>query len=351
MKDIIYQRGSLLYTDVEVAGQRIRRSTGFHVGQEAQARLVAARIAAGETPAPVHGRTVTGMTLAQAVTRMGQTRWRDVKSQRLVQSQTSILLRNMGAATLLSEITPDRIAKYLRDMESEGLMPSTFNGRVACLRTLLVEAVQWGAIAAAPAIPRKKPRSVQRHYLSAEDAARVIAMEPIPHYRSLWTFLLHTGVRIGEAMRVTPAQIVGGTVQLIDTKNGKNRAVPLTPQALEAATSPGDPPRARYGYSKETLDQHVADGRLWPMGYRGYLVAWTAAITRAGLTLAPGTGVHITRHTAATQLLSQGADIREVQEWLGHSSIQQTAVYAKVTPQRMNRLRDLMGAVLDNPKA
>lgn len=351
--DLIYARGSMLYVDIEVDGRRVRRSTGFKVGQEAQARLVAARLAAGETSPGGPGKDGAGapsFTLGEAVRRVFNTRWRGNKSQAYLTSQASILLRELGEDTPIRSLTQDRCDAYVRQVEDMGLMPSTVNGRITFLKTILTEAHGWGAITTIPKLSRRKPRTVQRHYLTTEEASKVIAAEVIPHYRSLWVFLLHTGVRISEALKLTPAQIVGGVVQLVDTKNGRNRAVPLTPQALEACTNPGDVPRARYGYSKDGLEVRLRTGRLWPMSYRGYLVAWNYAIQRAGLTLAKGTGIHITRHSAATQLLAQGADIREVQEWLGHANITQTAVYAKVMPSRLNRLRDLLGKSLDNPK-
>lgn len=351
--ELIYQRGSMLYTDVEVGGKRVRRSTGFKVGQEAQARLVAARIAAGVAPAPDKGQPLdhAGMTVAQAVARATRTRWRDNKSQRYLLSQSTVLIRNMGGDTLIRDIDQKRYDAYIRAAEDEGIMPSTLNGRIAFLRTLLAEAVEWGVIDSMPKMPRRKQRATQRHYLSVEEASKVIACETTPHYKSLWTFLLHTGCRIGEALKLTPSQIVGGVVQLVDTKNGKNRAVPLTPQALQACTEPGEVPRARYGYSASGLEAKVEAGRIWPMSYRGYLVAWNQAVMRAGVKLAKGTGIHITRHSAATQLLAQGADIREVQEWLGHANITQTAVYAKVMPARLNRLRDLLGDALGETAA
>ncbi|HUH69065.1 MAG TPA: site-specific tyrosine recombinase XerD [Mycobacterium sp.] len=148
--------------------------------------------------------------------------------------------------------------------------------------------------------------------------------------RALLELLYSTGSRISEA--------VGLDVDDIDTqarsvllcgKGGKQRLVPVglpAVQALDAYLVRGRPELARRGRGTPAIFLNVRGGRLSRQS------AWQVlqdAAERAGIT--SGVSPHMLRHSFATHLLEGGADVRVVQELLGHASVTTTQIYTLVT--------------------
>ena len=117
----------------------------------------------------------------------------------------------------------------------------------------------------------------------------------------------------------------------VEGKGAKTRVVPMNEPSGMALTSWLD-----RGRSSLTTDQEAAlfvsrtGRRLSTSDVRRRLRGWSA---RAGLP--PGTHPHALRHSFATHLLEGGADLRAIQELLGHSSISTTQIYTKVEAERL----------------
>ncbi|OBJ03385.1 site-specific tyrosine recombinase XerD [Mycobacterium alsense] len=148
--------------------------------------------------------------------------------------------------------------------------------------------------------------------------------------RALLELLYSTGSRISEA--------VGLDVDDIDTedrsvllrgKGGKQRLVPVgrpAVQAVDAYLVRGRPDLARRGRGTPAIFLNARGGRLSRQS------AWQVlqdAAERAGIT--SGVSPHMLRHSFATHLLEGGADVRVVQELLGHASVTTTQIYTQVT--------------------
>lgn len=147
--------------------------------------------------------------------------------------------------------------------------------------------------------------------------------------QALFTLLYGAGLRLGEALALNHADIARSDRLKIDGKGGKQRVVPLLPQVQEAlraysalrpfaatATSP-----YFVGARGKRLNPGVAE-RAMRNARRNYGLAETAT-------------PHALRHSFATHLLADGADLRTLQELLGHASLSTTQLYTKVTPQQM----------------
>lgn len=174
-----------------------------------------------------------------------------------------------------------------------------------------------------PGVPR--PVSPDDVIALAEDVAEE-AREPWIAARD-WAILLllyGAGLRIGEALGLTAAILPPGEVLRVTGKRGKTRMVPLLPQVREAI---GD-------YARLCP---------WPMGrddplFRGARGSpLDAGIVRRGVRAARGrlglserTTPHALRHSFATHLLGRGADLRALQELLGHASLSSTQIYTQV---------------------
>ena len=216
-----------------------------------------------------------------------------------------------------------------------------------------------------PAPPRRLPKAI-----TVDEVERLLAAAgPLPgpagpagaeapgklRDRALLEFLYGTGARISEAtgLDVDDADLAGEGVVRLSGKGGKQRIVPVgsyATQALQAYLVRARPAlaaaaarsAARPAGSRATpaVFLNARGGRLTRQG--AWLVLHAAA-ERAGLAdISP----HTLRHSFATHLLDGGADIRVVQELLGHASVTTTQVYTLVT---VDKLREVYAAA--HPRA
>lgn len=151
--------------------------------------------------------------------------------------------------------------------------------------------------------------------------------------RAVLELLYSTGARISEATGLDLDDIDrnNGTLR-VRGKGSKERVLPVGGPALDALDAylvrarPGLARRSRTGADTAALFLTARGGRLTRQS--GYKIVSTAA-ERAGIgEISP----HSLRHSFATHLLTGGADVRVVQELLGHSSVATTQIYTKVTP-------------------
>lgn len=168
-------------------------------------------------------------------------------------------------------------------------------------------------------IPKQLP-----HFLSLiaiEDGLSLIGNEKWTDLRdrALILFLYATGVRISEALAVRRGDIEGEWLRVRHSKGEKERLVPVAPAALEALR--------RYDAAAP-----FAREQLW-LNRRGTVLSRISAykITRRYLGVSP----HVLRHSYATALILGGADLRVVQELLGHASLLTTQIYTHIQKQNL----------------
>ncbi|HEY2508803.1 MAG TPA: site-specific tyrosine recombinase XerD [Streptosporangiaceae bacterium] len=202
-----------------------------------------------------------------------------------------------------------------------------------------------------PAPPRRLPKAI-----SITDVERLLDAagtgQAALRDRALLELLYGTGARISEAVGLDVDDLdlrrhtsEPPTVRL-NGKGGKQRLVPVGRFAAEAVSAylvrarPALAAAARRGQPSPALFLNARGGRLTRQGAWGTL---RAAATRAGL---PEVSPHVLRHSFATHLLDGGADVRVVQELLGHASVTTTQVYTLVT---VDKLREVYAAA--HPRA
>jgi integrase/recombinase XerD len=155
--------------------------------------------------------------------------------------------------------------------------------------------------------------------------------------RALLELLYGTGARISEAvgLDLDDLDLDGATVRL-SGKGGKQRLVPIGSFARDAVSAylvRARPELARVGRGIPAVFLNARGGRLSRQS------AWTVlskAVERAGVTAA--VSPHTLRHSFATHLLDGGADVRVVQELLGHASVTTTQVYTLVTVDKLREV-------------
>jgi len=206
-----------------------------------------------------------------------------------------------------------------------------------------------------PAQPRRLPKALTidevRRLLEAADpeeagadtsaAAGTSARAGALRDRALLELLYSTGARISEAVGLDVDDLdtepSAASVRLLG-KGSKERVVPVGSYAVAAVDAylvRGRPALAAAGRGTPALFLNARGARLSRQS------AWAvlrATAERAGLPGSAHVSPHTLRHSFATHLLAGGADVRVVQELLGHASVTTTQVYTKVTPESLREV-------------
>jgi len=229
----------------------------------------------------------------------------------------------------LGRVAAADLRAYLALRRGQGLGNASAARELSAVRTFL----KWAA--GDEASPRMRGPRVKKGVprpISPADAIALAeevaedAAEPWIAARD-WAVLLllyGAGLRIGEAVGLTGAVLPLGEAMAVTGKRDKTRIVPLLPQvrdAIEAYVAASPWPVVRG----EALFRGAKGG---PLSAGVVRKSVQAARTRLGL--ADRTTPHALRHSFATHLLGRGADLRQLQELLGHASLSSTQIYTAV---------------------
>lgn len=238
----------------------------------------------------------------------------------------------VDVSALLS-LRPQDLRAYLTRRRAAGLSNASAARELSAVRGFLAfVAAEQGLEASVPRLRGpKKPRSVPRPI--SPDEAVALAEETGEDANLPWIaardeavlmLLYGSGLRVAEALALTGAALPLGEALIVTGKRNKTRVVPLLPQVKEMierylALSP-------WPVSREApLFRGARGGPL-----RGEIVRRAVRKARRALGLAERTTPHALRHSFATHLLGRGADLRALQELLGHASLSSTQIYTAV---------------------
>jgi integrase/recombinase XerD len=298
-----------------------------------------------------------------------------VQSYRRDLRRYSSMLAGRGK-TGLADVTPADVAEFLAslregDAEHAALAVSSAARAVIAVRGLHAFAVAQGLADTDPARevpPPSPPRRLPKAITLGEVECLLAASGPGPDEpgpggtdprllrdRALLEFLYGTGARISEATGLDIDELHLGAdlespeypespedpvVRLVG-KGSKHRVVPVGSYAVRALQAylvrarPALAAASRRVSVSPAVFLNARGGRLTRQGAWGVL---HAAAARAGLDPVPGVSPHTLRHSFATHLLDGGADIRVVQELLGHASVTTTQVYTLITVDRLREV-------------
>jgi integrase/recombinase XerD len=233
----------------------------------------------------------------------------------------------------------DELNSYLAQLRADGLSPATISRRISAARSFFAHQVMLGARADNPAAevepPRRRPKLPRT--LSPREAERLIeaAAGTTPRAlrdAALVELLYGAGLRVSEAVGLERAGVdLDERLVRCTGKGDKQRVVPIGRSAADAL-------RRYLSRGRPYLDRRHRPEL--------FLNAQGGALTRAGAflilrRLAEKAGLepgrihpHLLRHSFATHLLEGGADLRSVQEMLGHADLATTELYTHVTDKR-----------------
>jgi integrase/recombinase XerC len=267
---------------------------------------------------------------------------------------TSLLEHAAAAgATAPADLDIGTLRAWLAGQHGSGHSRATLARRAAAVRTFTAFAHARGLLAADPGpllgmprIPRRLPEVLRQDQVAAVLAAPGVPAAPTPRGTTsrqdaalalrdtaIVELLYATGIRVGELCGLDIGDLDADrrTVRVLG-KGNRERTVPAGIPAVRAVGAwarSGRPVLVTQG-SGHALFLGARGKRLDPRTARRVVHARLAAVPGT-----PDSGPHGLRHAAATHLLEGGADLRSVQEILGHASLTSTQIYTHVTVERL----------------
>ena len=243
----------------------------------------------------------------------------------------------------VARATTADVERYLAQLRAEGLAATTIARRLAALRTFYRHLLLLGMREDNPAAELAPPRRARRlpRTLSAGEAERLIDAAAGTTPRALrdaaiLELLYGAGLRVSELV-----SLERGSVDLDDRivrctgKGGKERVVPVGRRAVEALRRYMS--RGRPYLDRRHRPELFLNAKGGPLTRAGVFLILKQIAAKAGLD--PGrVHPHLLRHSFATHLLEGGADLRSVQEMLGHADLATTELYTHVSDSRRREL-------------
>lgn len=208
----------------------------------------------------------------------------------------------------------EMLDSVIGSLRERGNSNATINRKMAALSKLLRKANKMGDIYSLPEFIRQKERVGRIRFLEYEEEKRLfssIKTRCEDSYR-LAVFLVDTGCRLGEAIGLTWNDLQDQRVTFWLTKSNRSRTVPLTRRARKATA----------------IEHQRLKGPFSMLNQVRFRQIWNDAKLEVGLGTDDQVVPHILRHTCASRLVRGGIDIRRVQMWLGHQTLQMTMRYA-----------------------
>jgi integrase/recombinase XerD len=238
---------------------------------------------------------------------------------------------------------PPQLRRYLAELDRAGYARRTIARRLSAVRSLFaylnregVTSIDPAAVVATPKLPSRLPRTVPTDLLS------LLLDSPSPDTaaglrdRALLELLYATGARVSEVAGLDLGDLdLGGARVRVLGKGSKERDLPLHREAVARLHSylRDGRPDLRPKAGEEAVFLNRGGGRLTDGGIRRMLKRHLDFLGEAS-----GITPHTLRHTFATHLLEAGADLRSVQELLGHVALSTTQIYTHVGVKRLQRV-------------
>lgn len=263
--------------------------------------------------------------------------------------ETDALVPQTGTGLRGSGLDLEGLRGWLAAQLGAGASRTTMARRSASARTFTAWAsrrehldVDPGSRLVAPVRHRTLPsvlRQDQASELMRVSAAGAAQLDPVAlRDHALLELLYATGIRVSELCGLDVDDVDSGSrVLRVMGKGGKERTVPFGVPAAAAVATWLDQGRSALARddSPPALWLGTRGGRLQPASVRRIVHDALGAVSGA-----PDMGPHGLRHSAATHLLEGGADLRSVQELLGHATLSTTQLYTHVTVERLKAIHD-----------
>lgn len=252
-------------------------------------------------------------------------------------SLVDYLTQAYGRTPAPAEITPIDLRGYVAALHEAGYAKTSVSRRLASLRTFYKFAQREGLADSNPAKPLRNPRKDRKlpHFLSTEEVGRLLeappASDPLGRRdRAIFETMYSAGLRVSEVVGINEGDLdLDEGLVRVRGKGRRERLSPLGSFCMRAIVrwlkerqvSPKEPRGAQAPVFTNKFGRRLTTRSV------GRMLEKYLKLTGLDLRTTP----HTLRHSFATHLLDRGADIRSVQELLGHKSLVTTQIYTHVS--------------------
>lgn len=254
---------------------------------------------------------------------------------------------NLKLDQLLLSVDVNSVRSYLAELNEKHYSKSTIARKLATLRSFYKFLVRRNRLSSNPVMAVRTPKQDKRlpHFLEYEEVKRLLETPSMDNWlgardRAIMETLYSTGVRVSElvALNMDDVDFLGEVVH-IRGKGKKERIVPISTSTLQVIQHYMEF-RNKRAQSNPNFDSKVLfvnkHGRR--LSTRSVRRKMDKYLKMAGLDIS--ISPHTLRHSFATHMLNNGADLRSVQELLGHQSLSTTQIYTHLTTKKMKETYD-----------
>jgi integrase/recombinase XerC len=249
-------------------------------------------------------------------------------------------LQSQLATESIEEVKPLMIRSWLASLKEQGISARTLVRKISTLKSFYKYLLKTGQVLSSPMSQVTTPKTGSRlpAFIKEEEALQLGALLSVTteDWKTLNTRLLvslfyTTGMRLSELIQLRESQVDLPRAQLkVLGKGKKERILPLTPEMVQLVTAYRAEKKTRFDNAEEWLLVTEKGKKLYPR------YAWALVNKILGeATTVQQKSPHVLRHSFATHLLNNGADLNAVKELLGHSSLAATQVYTHNTIDKL----------------
>jgi integrase/recombinase XerC len=251
-----------------------------------------------------------------------------------------LYLQEQVGVTLLNEVKPVMIRSWLASLKDKGVTARSLVRKISTLKSFYKYLLKSGQVDASPMAQVTTPKMGSRlpAFIKEEEALQLgqLLATTAEDWKGLNTKMLvslfyTTGMRLSELIQLRESQIDLPRAQLkVLGKGKKERILPLTKEMVELIGSYREQKKGQFDSDQDWLLLTEAGKKLYPR------YAWALVNKVLGeATTVQQKSPHVLRHSFATHLLNNGADLNAVKELLGHSSLAATQVYTHNTIDKL----------------
>jgi integrase/recombinase XerD len=236
--------------------------------------------------------------------------------------------------TSISSITRTVVSAFLTSLVGMGLEASSVERHISTVKSFFAYLIREGVVKSNPTADIKLPKKAKRlpKALTMNEAKLLVEMPKSARDKAIMELLYATGLRASELINLSlnDLNLDVGFIKCFG-KGGKERIVPVGSAAVSALKE-----YIAKDRPKKEVDVLFLDNRGKHLTRQGLWFIVKKYVKLSGVRGSATT--HTLRHSFATHLLEKGADLRSVQEMLGHSDISTTQIYTSVSRERLKKI-------------
>ena len=254
-------------------------------------------------------------------------------------------IQDGGGPTSTEALTPTHLRQFQAALQQADYARSTISRKLASLRSFFKFAMREGVATTNPAKPLRNPRQSRKlpHVLSNDEVGRLLVAPPAHdpaglRDRAILETMYSAGLRVSELVGLRDGDLdFSQGITRVRGKGRKERISPLGSYAIDAIRA--------YAARRSRSSEAEKRGQAAPVFVNRFgNILTTRSVGRmldkyiSETGLDTRTSPHTLRHSFATHLLDRGADIRSVQELLGHKSLTTTQIYTHVSATNLRTI-------------